>query len=242
MSKEKTNPNTMKSLPVSERPYEKCLKYGPGVLSDAELLATLIRSGTPRYSAVEVARKLLETYGEKDGLACLMRLSRVELSLLPGIGPVKTVELLAVAEMSRRIARSARRHTICLQNPASIASYFMEELCYLPREEMHVAMFDTKNRLLHEAALSRGTVNASLLSPREVFLEALRYGAVYLVLLHNHPSGDPSPSEADVRLTKMMAQAGELLHIPLMDHIIIGDHCYTSLREQGLLPAPADYP
>ena len=164
----------------------------------------------------------------------------MELSLLPGIGPVKTVELLAVAEVSRRMARSTRKQSICLQNPSSIASYFMEELCYLPREEMHVAMFDTKNRLLHEAALSRGTVNASLVSPREVFLEALKYGAVYLVLLHNHPSGDPTPSEADVRLTRILAQAGDLLHIPLMDHIIIGDHCYISLREKGLLTAPAD--
>lgn len=238
MSKIKNKEGSMKSLPLSERPYEKCLKYGPGALSDAELLATLIRSGTPRLSAVELARKLLETYGEKDGLACLMRLSRVELSALPGIGPVKTVELLAVAEMSRRMAKSTRRESVCLRNPASIASYFMEELCYLPREEMHVAMFDTKNRLLHEAVLSRGTVNASLVSPREVFLEALKYGAVYLVLLHNHPSGDPSPSEADLRLTQVLSKAGELLHIPVMDHIIIGDHCFVSLREQGWMEPP----
>ena len=193
-------------------------------------------------SAVEVARHLLEVYGKQDGLACLMKLSRGELMSLPGIGPVKTVELLAAAELSRRISRSVRRREVSLKSPSSIAAYFMEEMCYLPREEMHVAMFDTKNRLLHEMALSRGTVNASLVSPREVFLEALRFGAVYLVLLHNHPSGDPSPSEADIRLTGRIAQAGELLHIPLMDHIIIGDHCFISLREQGYLSAPVGLP
>lgn len=237
--KEKTNKQTMRSLPLSERPYERCLKHGPGALSDAELLATLIRTGTRSLSAVEVARTLLATYGERDGLACLMRLSRAELMALPGFGPVKTVEVLAAAELCRRMAKTMRRPELSLKDPSSIAAYFMEDLCYLPREEMRAAMFDTKNRLLHEETLSRGTVNASLVSPREVFLEALRCGAVYLVLLHNHPSGDPTPSEADLTLTRRLSEAGDLLHIPVMDHIIIGDHRYVSFREEGLLRPPA---
>ena len=229
----------MTSLPLSERPYERCLKYGPAALSDAELLAVLIRTGTRSLSAVDAARNLIATYGKRDGLACLMRLSRTELMALPGFGPVKTVGVLAAAELCRRMAKTARRPEISLKDPASIAAYFMEDLCYLPREEMRAVMFDTRNRLLHEETLSRGTVNASLVSPREVFLEALRCGAVYLVLLHNHPSGDPTPSEADKVLTRRLAEAGSLMHIPVMDHIIIGDHCYTSFREEGLLKPPA---
>ena len=151
---------------------------------------------------------------------------------------MKSVELMAVGELCRRIARSSRRQSLCLNSPASIADYFMEDLCYLPREEMHVAMFNTKNILQHAMMLSAGTVNASLVSPRELFLEALRHRAVYLVLLHNHPSGDPKPSEADIRLTDRLAKSGELLNIPVLDHIIIGDHCYASFREMGLMEAP----
>ena len=226
---------TMKTLPLSERPYEKCLKDGPSVLSDAELLAVILRNGTPKLTAVEVGSSLLEHYGSRAGLSCLMTLSRREMEKLPGIGPVKAVELLAVAELCRRIVRSTKKPSVSLRDPSSIAAYFMEEMCYLPQEEIRVAMFDTRNRLLHEKVLSMGTVNASLASPRELFLEALRFGAVYLVLLHNHPSGDPTPSEADLRMTGRMVQAGDLLHIPIMDHIIIGDHSYISMREEGML-------
>lgn len=229
----------MKSLPLSERPYEKCLNLGPDHLSDSELLAVILRSGSAGQSALSLARTILARFGERGGLSCLMDLTAKELRGLPGIGPVKAVELLAVAELSRRIVRTSRKTAVSLGDPASIAAYFMEELCYRSREEIRVAMFDAKNKLLHELILSQGTVNASLASPRELFREALRHGAVYLVLLHNHPSGDPSPSEADIQMTRQMVRAGELMQIPVMDHIIIGDHCYVSLREEGLLiPGP----
>ena len=226
----------MLTLPPSELPYEKCQRDGPGALSDAELLAVILRTGTRKQTSVEVAKTLLKKYGSRAGLTCLMTLSGGELQKIDGIGPVKAVELLAVAELCRRIVRSSKRPSVSLRDPSSIAAYFMEDMCYLPQEEMRVAMFDTRNRLLHEMVLSMGTVNASLASPRELFLEALRYGAVYLVLLHNHPSGDPTPSEADIRLTTRMASAGDLLHIPVMDHIVIGDHSYYSMREEGHLP------
>ena len=228
----------MRSLPPSERPYEKCLRNGPGSLSDAELLAVLIRTGTAERTAVEVATELLDRYGRQKGLSCLMNLTPAQLKMLPGIGPVKAVELLAAAELCRRIAKSGNSRKLSMNSPASIADYFMEEMCHLQREEMHVAMFDTKNKLLHELTLSVGTVNASLVSPRELFLEALKHQAVYLVLLHNHPSGDPAPSQADISLTERLARVGELVHIPVMDHIVIGDHCYVSMREEGLLRPP----
>ncbi len=231
--------NTMRSLPPSERPYEKCLRNGPGVLSDAELLATLIRTGTAEKTAVEVATELLDRYGRRNGLSCLMNLSSAQLKALPGIGPVKAVELMAAAELCRRISKSAGEKRLSMNSPSSIADYFMEEMCYLTHEEMHVAMFDTKNRLLHELTLSVGTVNASLVSPRELFLEALKHQAVYLVLLHNHPSGDPTPSQADISLTERLSRVGDLVHIPVMDHIVIGDHCYVSMREEGLMRPPS---
>ena len=234
----KQNNQTMKDLPLSEQPYEKCLAGGASVLTDAELLAVFIRSGTRTLTAVEVARELLSRYGRTSGLACLMNLNREELTALPGIGNVKAVELMAAAEMCRRMSRSRRKAAVSMNNPSSIADYFMEELCYLPQEEMHVAMFDTKNRLLHELRLSVGTVNASLVSPREVFLEALRHHAVYLVLLHNHPSGDPTPSEADIQLTERLWRVGEMMHIPVLDHIVIGDHRYVSMREAGFIRTP----
>ena len=229
---------TMKSMPAAERPYEKCAAYGPGALSDAELLAVILRSGTNRLTALELARRLLTVFGERRGLGFLRQTTREELMSVDGIGPVKATELLAVGELSRRIAGAARREHLALGRPNAIASYFMEDLCYLDHEEMWVAMFDTKNRLLHTETVSMGTVNSSLASPREIFLNALRHHAVFVVLLHNHPSGDPEPSAADIALTNRLAEAGALLHIPVMDHIIIGDHCYLSFRERGLLKAP----
>ena len=225
----------MKDLPASERPYEKCLQQGPGVLSDAELLAVIMRSGTPKRSALDMARELLARQGKERGLGFLMEAGRAELEAVEGIGEVKATGLLCIGELSRRIARNSRQEAVILNDPASIAAYFMEDLCYLEREQLYAVMFNTKNRLLHTELISVGTVNASLASPREIFLAALKYRAVCVVLLHNHPSGDPSPSPADRRLTEEVVQAGELLRIPVLDHIIIGDHCFVSLRQKGLM-------
>ena len=233
-----TQKTTMKSLPASERPYEKCEAYGPAALSDAELLAVILRSGTRSVTSLELAQKLLLQFGARRGLGFLREVTRAELLAVPGIGSVKATELLAAGELSRRIARAEKRGEISLGRPKAIASYFMEDRCYLDHEEMWVAMFNTKNKLIHTETVSMGTVNASLASPREIFLNALRHHAVFVVLLHNHPSGDPEPSAADIELTNRLASAGALLHIPVMDHIIIGDHCYLSFRERGLLDQP----
>ncbi len=234
----KTENKTMKSLPVSERPYEKCEACGTAALSDAELLAVILRTGTRSMTSLELSRELLTRFGRDRGLGFLREVTRAELLSVPGIGSVKATELLAAGELSRRITRTEKRGEITLGRPNAIASYFMEDLCYLDHEEMWVAMFNTKNKLIHTETVSMGTVNASLASPREIFLNALRHHAVFVVLLHNHPSGDPEPSAADIDLTNRLAEAGALLHIPVMDHIIIGDHCYLSFRERGLLKQP----
>ncbi len=226
---------TMKELPDSERPYEKCRAAGPAYLSDAELLAVILRSGTCGQTALELAQKLLARRGEKNGLAAVVRLTLGELTRIPGIGPVKAVQLQCIGELARRIAKASAREEIRLDRPEAIARYFMEDLRYKKQEEMVVAMFDTKGHLLRETVISRGTVNASLVTPREVFLEAMRQEAVYVVLVHNHPSGDPTPSREDIRLTKRMQEAGDLLEIPVLDHIIIGDNRYLSFKERGYI-------
>ena len=226
---------TMKELPDSERPYEKCRALGPAYLSDAELLAVVLRSGTPGQTALALSQRLLARRGEKNGLTAVVRLSFQELIRLPGIGPVKAVQLQCVGELARRIAKASARDGVELNRPEAIARYFMEALRYKTQDEMVVAMFDTRGRLLRETVISRGTVNASLVTPREVFLEAMRQEAVYIVLLHNHPSGDPTPSREDIRLTKRMQEAGELLEIPVLDHIIIGDNRYLSFKERGYI-------
>ncbi len=226
----------MKDLPQSERPYEKCLEQGPSVLSDAELLAVILRSGTTKYSALDIARELLHRYGRDRGLGFLMEAARSELEAVEGVGEVKATGLLCIGELSRRIARNRVNDAVILKGPEDIASCFMEDMCYLDREELFAAMFNSRNRLLHAELVSVGTVNASLASPREIFLAALRHQAVFLVILHNHPSGDPEPSREDIRLTEELVRAGDLLRIPVADHIVIGDHCWCSLRQKGLMP------
>lgn len=226
---------TMKELPESERPYEKCLRDGPGVLSDAELLAVILRCGSTGATSVDLSREILELLASRGGLGALCCIPAEELLRVRGIGRVKAVQLLCIGELPRRTARQSVQDGVRLTSPSSIAAYFMEDMRHLGQEEIRAAFFNTKGRLLSSAVLTRGTVNASLITPWEVFLEALRHQAVYVVLLHNHPSGDPTPSQDDCILTERMIEAGHLMEITLTDHIVIGDNCYVSLRERGFI-------
>ena len=139
------------------------------------------------------------------------------------------------AEISRRMARASFKPFLSFQSPQSIADYFMENTRYLEKEYVYLLMFDAKHKLIKDVRISEGTVNSSMLSPREVFVEALRYDAVYIILVHNHPSGDPTPSGQDIDITREMDRAGELIGIELSDHIILGNNCYVSLAERGIL-------
>ena len=222
---------TVKELPDSEKPYEKFLTYGPEYLSDAELLAVIIRSGTSGLKSVEVAQNLLN-----DGHRNLLNLYDIpfeKMQKIRGIGPIKAIQLKCIAELSKRIARTAYQRNVSLDNAASVASYYMEQLRHEKQELLIACMFDSKCRLMEDCVLSLGTVNASLISPREIFLAALEHKAVYLILVHNHPSGVPLPSREDTRITEQLCQVGEILRIPLSDHIIIGDGSYYSYREHG---------
>lgn len=218
-----------RELPVSERPYEKCLAKGPQALSDAELLAVILKSGSRQQNVITLAQRILQADGKN--LLNLYHMSTEELMCFPGIGKVKAIQLKCVAEISRRIARTDRIDRLCLSDAASVASYYMERLRHESQEQLLISMFDSKCHLIGDVVTATGSVHAVLGSPREIFLRLLEKKAVYFILLHNHPSGDPSPSREDLALTHRIHACGELLEIELSDHIIIGDNRYYSFRE-----------
>ncbi|MCD8333269.1 MAG: DNA repair protein RadC [Clostridiales bacterium] len=224
---------TMKELPDPERPYEKCLSRGAAALSDAELISVVIRTGSAGERCTDLAARVLNA--GPDGILNLIHLSAKELTQIRGIGPVKAVQLKCVGELSRRIAAASRHVSPVLSEPEEIAAYYMERMRHEAKEVLVLAMFDRKNMFLGDEVISVGTSNASLISPGEIFRTALRSRAEFLILLHNHPSGDPEPSREDIDVTSRLGQCGQLLGIPLMDHIIIGDNCFFSFCEEGLL-------
>ena len=223
---------SMKNLPESERPYERFQILGAEALSDAELLAIILKTGTKDYTALDLARDLLSEC--QGNLLNLYEIGYEQLLERRGIGPVKATQLKAIAELSKRIARTRRGYHLSMNCPSSIADYYMEELRHEEQELVICMMSDVKGHFLGDKILTRGTATGSLVTPREIFMEALRRHAVSLILIHNHPSGDPTPSPDDLQITARIYQAGELLGIHLLDHIVIGDQRYCSFREEGL--------
>lgn len=227
--------NGLRNLPTMEQPYEKCLENGPESLSDAELLAVILRCGARGKTSLELAREILSLPGKEEGLLGLYHCTRQELLQIRGVGEVKAIQLQCIGELSKRMAAAGARKGLCFHDPASIADYYyMERLRHEDQEVLLCMMLDTKNQLLGEKEITRGTVNATMISPRELFLAALQFRAVHILLVHNHPSGIPEPSGDDITVTRQIRRAGEMLGITLLDHIIIGDHCYTSMLEQGI--------
>lgn len=219
-----------------EFPYERFEQYGPQALTDAELVAIIIRTGTVGEDALTLAKKVLSLDTESgQGILALNSVPIEELIKIKGIGKVKAIRLKCVAEICARMKMRHHEYTVMFTDPASVAEYYMERLRHLKTEHVYLILTDTKNRFLKEILLSKGTVNMSLMPVREIFVEALRYQAVHILLLHNHPSGDSAPSRQDIEITIQIAQAARLLNIPLLDHIIIGDNTFTSLKEKGYL-------
>lgn len=217
-------------------PYEKFKQYGAESLTDQELLAIVLRTGTKNCCAMELAGKVLEECQcGKQGLLGLHRMSLEQLSTIKGIGPVKAVKLKCITELSRRISQTYAFNGMVFQRSGTVAAYLMESMRHLEREQIRLLMLDAKGHLLKELILSHGTASMSPLSPREVFIELLKAGAIQFIISHNHPSGDPTPSKEDQRVTTALQQLGRQLELPLIDHIIIGDHQYFSFKEHGLL-------
>ena len=225
----------MKNMPEEDRPYEKCMRGGPQALSDAELLAVILRAGTRGMNSLDLAKQILQMCRYENGLTGLLHLTLPQLKELSGVGDVKACQIMCIGELSKRISRCGARKLLDFRNPGSIADYYMERLRHEEQEIVICMMLDTKNHLLGEEELTRGTVNQSLVSPRELFLKALSYNAVQIILVHNHPSGDPTPSREDIRITERISAAGQIIGIALIDHLVIGDRKYTSFIECGLL-------
>lgn len=227
---------TMKDMPENDRPYEKCLQSGPEGLSDGELLSIIIRTGSREDNSLSLAQKILALNYPSEGILGLLHLSLPELMQMKGIGRVKGAQLLCIGELSKRIWKKAvLEDALTFTEPQNIVDYYMEDMRHMEQEQIRLMLLNTKGVLLKEAMISQGTVNTSVVSPREIFIEALKYHAVNVVVVHNHPSGDPSPSKEDVRLTRRIKEAGELIGIRLLDHVIIGDNTYTSFKERGII-------
>lgn len=223
---------TIKELPLDERPREKMKERGAQAMGNSELLAILLRTGAAEESALRLAENLLEREG---GLAGLGRATLEEVEQVRGIGEAKAVTLLAAMELGRRVASLAPQDRPAIRTPEDVAALLMPRFRYETRESFVAVLLSTKNHVLKTAVISVGSLNASIVHPRELFREAINASAAAVIVAHNHPSGDPTPSPEDVELTRKLAEAGKMLDIPVLDHVILGDGKYISLKEKGIL-------
>lgn len=226
---------TIKEKNEALRPYEKCLSKGAQALSDEELLAVIIRCGTRNENSVALAERILSMGTNGGGLLNIMDFSVKDLMKVRGIGKVKAVQIKCIGELSRRIAKCSRSRRMKFDSAQAVADYYMEDMRYLKREKIMALMLDTSCQYVSEYEVSLGTVNTSLASPREIFIEALKCEAVNIILVHNHPSGNPAPSREDIVMTENIGKIGKFIGIGIIDHIIIGDNTYISLREKGII-------
>ena len=215
-----------------DRPREKLLLRGPQTLTEAELLALVLRSGTKGRSALDVARSILRDVGSLSMLA--VRSAR-EMMRMHGVGPAKAAELAAAFEIGRRVEAGGEDRRTVVKGPADVARIMVPALRDRHQEVFHVLALDSSNAVTANIELSRGTLNASLVHPREVFKAAIDHRAAAIVVVHNHPSGNPEPSPEDLAITRQLADAGKLLGIPVHDHVIVAASAWTSLAERGIL-------
>ena len=226
----------LKDQPAGERPRERLVARGPDALTHAELVAILLRTGLQGANVVQVAQNILQKFGSLNALA----LATVdELKLIPGVGPDKAATLVAAFALARRMEQERREESPVLDNPATVVGFMRETNRLLSVESFQALLLNTRKRLIRVEEISEGTLDTILVHPREVFRAAIVANAAGIVLVHNHPSGDPTPSEADIKVTRDLIRAGQLLKIEVVDHVIIGRATaerakdYTSLRELG---------
>lgn len=224
----------VRDLPADERPREKLMTAGAACLSNVELLAILLRTGTRENSVIRVAEQVLSRYRDV-GITAMMSMSVAELSSVRGVGAAKAATILAAVELGRRLSQKAAEKVEIVHGPEDAAHYAMPRFRFEQKEHFAVMLLNTKNHILGLTDISIGSLSASIVHPREVFQAALRYAAAALILLHNHPSGDPSPSREDIQVTQRLVKAGKVMDIPVLDHIILGDNRFVSLKEKGLL-------
>ena len=222
----------IRDLPAEERPRERLQRYGPEALSTPELIAILLRTGTSKESALSLAERVLAQIGNLRGIAGA---TVEQLSAVPGIGPVKAIEIRAAVELGKRIAAFTEDARPAIRAPGDVAQLVMSELRHEQREQFRALLLDARHQVIRMRTISIGTVTESLVHPREVFREAIQHGSTALIVCHNHPSGDPSPSAEDIAVTKRLVEAGKIIGIDLLDHVVIGDGRFVSLKERGLM-------
>lgn len=240
MSDDTYQPLRVRDLAVSDRPQERLEKLGPGALSDTELLAMLLRSGSRGHNVISIAQRLI---AEAGSLAALVKWNQADFRRLTGIGRVKALQLVTVMEIVRRgLTGAAASEDAVLNRPELIHAHFQNQISGLSVEKFWVLCLNRKNRLLKQVEITSGTATSSLAHPREVFREAIRQGATAVVCVHNHPSGDPAPSAADVQVTRQLRDAAKAVDIDLLDHVIVGRPAadphgrgYYSFREAGVI-------
>ncbi|MBE6034662.1 RadC family protein [Aminipila sp.] len=223
----------IRELPADERPQEKLVIYGTSALSNAELLAIIIRTGTNKKSAVTLANEIL-TFKE-NGIAFLAECVPEELSEIQGIGRTKACQIVAAIELGKRIATKPKQMRINVNNPEAIADLFMEKMRYYKKEFFDVVMLNTKGDVIAIENTAIGDLNCTIIHPREIFCKAVKKSASAVIFIHNHPSGNPTPSKEDIEITKRLVKAGEVLGIRVLDHIIIGDGTFLSLKNKNLM-------
>ncbi|ERI90103.1 DNA repair protein RadC [Clostridiales bacterium oral taxon 876 str. F0540] len=219
-------------LPENERPREKLLKYGAETLSNGELIAVILRTGSLSEDILNLSNRVLK---ETGGLNGLLSSDAHEFLSLKGIGAAKAAQLMALAEISKRFRTFRSGEEYKITQPKDAAELLMEDMRYLKQEHLKVIMLNTKNIVITVKTVSVGSLNSSIVHPREVFCEAIKKSSASIIISHNHPSGDPSPSNEDISLTQRIKESGRLLGIELLDHIIIGNGNYISLKEKGIL-------
>ncbi len=217
----------IKDIEQSQRPRERLENQGAGVLNDAELLAILLRVGVKGASAVQIGQRLLFLFGGLDGLR---RVTFTEMCDVDGVGPAKAAQIKAAIELGRRMARLTPDERILITSPQDVADQVQYKMASLEQEELWVLLLDSRNHHLRTEQLYRGSLNSSSVRPAEIYKAGIRHNAAALIIVHNHPSGDPSPSPEDIHLTRMLIEAGQMLELPILDHVVVGSRGVTSIK------------
>lgn len=221
----------MRDMAEHNRPRERLLQVGERAVSTAELLAIILRTGAAGENVLRLSERLLSTFKDLPGLA---RASIAELTEVKGVGPAKAVEIKAALEIGRRLLTTAPEEKPRITSPADAANLLMSEMSFLDKEHLRLILLDTRNQVLGTPTIYIGSLNTSVIRIGELFRAAIKENAAALIVAHNHPSGDPSPSPEDVSVTRQIVQAGSLLNIDVLDHIVIGHNRFASLKERGL--------
>lgn len=224
----------IKELPTSERPYEKLEMYGEKYLSNSELLAIIIKTGTKDKTAVELAQQVIKLGEEQKNLRCLQNLSIEEFMQIKGIGKVKAIQLKALFELTKRMSRPTDRINIQIKTSDDAADVLMEEMRYESREIIKIIILDNKNQILKIKDISEGNTNNAYIEPKEILVDNIKMGAPKIIMAHNHPSGDPTPSKKDIETTEKLINIAQMMGIQFLDHIVIGDGRYTSIMAKLL--------